>query len=137
MKQVFAGREEIKLDHARAWSLWPGVIEARDVRLRMQDHNVEWVLEIPRARLTMSLHELAHQTVHLTRARDLADREGLPACSALRRPAGRTRVRQRPAHPRSRVPTLHAEDVDVGAAEAWVHELRYDVRGPLLHADRS
>jgi hypothetical protein len=147
MAKIFESSIEIKLDRARAWSVWPGVVHARDVRLRMQDHNIEWVLEMKSAVLTLSLVDLiAHRTIHATRVRGDGAVFRFRSRVILTETGSPTVAGYPPVPPYDDPPvapayvasppipeaqynlwTLFIEDVDVGVREAWLHEVRYVV----------
>ena len=153
MGKVFESSQDIKLDRARAWSLWPGVVTAHDVRLRMQDQNIEWLIELDEARFTMSLTELARHTIHMTRVRGdgvvfrfrsrvLPEEAESPTVAGYPPVPPYADPPIAPAYVASRpIPeeeyhlwTLHIEDVDVGVREMWLHEVRYLATGELGRA---
>ena len=146
--KIFEGSQDVMLDRARAWSVWPGVVHAHDVRIRMQDQNVEWVLEMREAHVTISLPDLAHRTFHATRVRGegatfrfrsrVAPGEtgsptvaGYPSIPPYDDPPIAPAWVQPPDIPEAdyKLWSVHMEDVDVGVAEAWLHEVRYVAQG--------
>jgi len=67
LKKFAAGSDDLSLDYRSAYSLIPGRVEVRDLRLRMHDHNVEFEVAIERGTLDVSLLDLAHKRVHALR----------------------------------------------------------------------
>ncbi len=55
----------VKLEYDSAYSLIPGHVRVRGVRLRVEDANIQLQLLVPRASLTLSLHELALRRLHV------------------------------------------------------------------------
>jgi hypothetical protein len=145
---LFAGTNSINVTLGRAWTLWPGDVHVRDVRVTFQDHNLQWSLDIARANVGLKLLPLVRQTFHATRVhgegtvfrmRHRVEPWSLdqPAVAAL------TQIPEfpGPAVFESRVPeppltdeeynlwTVHLEGVDVGVREAWVQQFRYVGQG--------
>jgi hypothetical protein len=141
---LFAGTNSINITLGRAWTLWPGDVHVRDVRVTFQDHNLQWSLDIARANVGLKLLPLVRQTFHATRVhgegtvfrmRHRVDPWSVdePAVAALP-PIPEFRA---PAVFESRVPeppltdeeynlwTVHLEGVDVGVRETWVQQFRY------------
>ena len=141
---LFAGTNSINITLGRAWTLWPGDVHVRDVRVTFQDHNLQWSLDIAQANVGLELLPLVRQTFHATRVhgegtvfrmRHRVDPWSVdePAVAAL--PA--IPEFRAPAVFESRVPeaaltdeqynlwTVHLEGVDVGLREAWVQQFRY------------
>src|SRR5258708_4180265 len=52
-----------------AWSLWPGWVHVDDIRVVMQDRNVQFVLDIPSVDVRIRLRDVVHRTFHATRVR--------------------------------------------------------------------
>ncbi|HMA95043.1 MAG TPA: hypothetical protein VKP30_20265 [Polyangiaceae bacterium] len=59
----------IKLDYGSAYSVMPGRIHVRGVRLRFEDRNVQFQLTIGSGRFDVNLHELANRTFHVRSVR--------------------------------------------------------------------
>ncbi len=51
----------IDIHFRRGWSIWPGLVQARDLSIRSRDGNVEFMLRIERVRFRVSLFQLAKQ----------------------------------------------------------------------------
>lgn len=56
----------LRLDYASAWSPYPGRVLVRDLSLRFQDDNVQFLLELDRASIGIDLFALARRTFHVT-----------------------------------------------------------------------
>src|SRR5438128_6535561 len=69
VQKMFEDTDTVKVDFRRAWSFWPGRVHVEDVRVTMQDRNVQFVLTMPSVDVTVRLAELAHRTFHATRVR--------------------------------------------------------------------
>ena len=111
----------------------------------MQDHNIEWVLEMRSAVLNISLVDLVvHRTIHATRVRGDGAVFRFRSRVILTETGSPTVAGYPPVPPYDDPPvapayvapppipedqyklwTLFMEDVDVGVREAWLHELRY------------
>jgi hypothetical protein len=141
---LFAGTNSINVTLGRAWTLWPGDVHVRDVRVTFQDHNLQWSLDIERANVGLKLLPLVRRTFRATRVhgegtvfrmRHRVDPWSIdqPAVGAL----PHIPEFPGPAVFESRVPeppltdeeynlwTVHLEGVDVGVREAWVQQFRY------------
>ena len=69
VQKMFEGTDQVKVDFPRAWSLWPGHVHVEQVRLTMQDRNVEFSLELAHADVEIALRDLFHRTLHATKVR--------------------------------------------------------------------
>lgn len=140
---AFRSTNSLNATVRRAWTIWPGVVHVRDARIVFQDYNLQWSLDLERATVTLSLHELASRTFHATkvtgsgvvfRMRHRIDpwKRWEPWVSTLAPiPEFPT-----PAVFEARVPeaplteetynlwTVQLENVDVQAREIWVHFVR-------------
>jgi hypothetical protein len=76
----------IRLEYASAWSLWPGRVHVRALRLTSQDQAVQWQLDIDRVTTAVVLSDLARRIFHVTRV----DADGLSF--ALRRRIPKPRI---------------------------------------------
>ena len=141
---LFAGTDGIDIKLGRAWTLWPGDVHVRDVRIVFQDPNLQWTLDLQRAEVGVALLPLIRRTFHATRVKgegtvfrmrhrveptsvDLPSVKAVPQIPEFPGPAVfEPRV---PAPPISDQEydlwTVHLEDVDVGVSELWVQQFRY------------
>src|SRR5262249_6058385 len=137
VQKALAGTQAVKVDFRRAWSLWPGQVHVSDIRVTMQDRNVQFELLIPSADVTVRLRDLRHRTFHATRVRGSGVafhfrhrvspesvgepfvRE-LPSIPGFEDPPLYEAGRQAPSPPEpKRYWTVHIEDVDVGVRDLW------------------
>ncbi|HEY8945718.1 MAG TPA: hypothetical protein VIM73_15720, partial [Polyangiaceae bacterium] len=146
---LFESTNQVNAKFASAWTVWPGTIHVRDLRVVFQDHNVQFAIDLPRGVLNAKLTELPSRTFRATRVRG----EGLRFTMRHRIPPESTGAPWVKALPRipefrdppvfeSRVPeppisdeeynlwTIHLEDVEVRATEIWTQFVRY--RGPAV-----
>jgi hypothetical protein len=63
----FATNDDMRLKYDWAFSPWPGHVVVRNMSLRFQDHNVQFLVGIERGSLDLSLHELVSKRFHLVR----------------------------------------------------------------------
>jgi hypothetical protein len=57
----------VHLEYAFAWSVWPGHVHVRALRLTSQDRGVQWQLDIDRVATTLVLQDLPRRIFHATR----------------------------------------------------------------------
>src|SRR5258705_2736439 len=69
VQKVFDGAQSVRVDFRRAWSLWPGQVHVSNIRITVQDRNIQFALEIPTVDVTVSLADLLRRTFHATRVR--------------------------------------------------------------------
>ena len=141
---VFASTDKINVTFRRAWTLWPGRIEARDLRVVFQDHNLQWSLDIARVSFDPELRELLHRTFH---ARDVRGEGAIFRVRHRVEPWSKDEPSVRalapipefatPAVFEARVPpapvsdadyrlwTVELDTVNVGVTEAWIQQFRY------------
>ena len=62
-----AKSDDIRIEYDAAYSVWPGRVHVRNLRVRMEDHNVEFLIVVERGFLDVSLHELAKKRFHALR----------------------------------------------------------------------
>lgn len=65
--RAFATNDDMRLKYDWAYSLWPGHVAVKNLSLRFQDHNVQFLIGIERGALDLSLHELASKRFHVVR----------------------------------------------------------------------
>jgi len=145
---AFASTNQIKATVASGWSLLPGRVHARRVRVTFQDHNLQFSIDVAHATVDIHLLELVHHTFHASHLRGdgvafhLRHRvdpwsKSDPAVGAFAPfpefpgPAVFEAYVPEPPIPddQYRLWTVHLDDVDVGVSEAWVQAFRYRGRG--------
>lgn len=67
LKNFAARGDTMNIDYASAFSVLPGRISVRDLHLRIHDHNIEFLVQIERGKLDVSLHELFRKRFHALR----------------------------------------------------------------------
>ena len=60
---------ELKIEISHGFSVVPGWVHLGRIRIHGQDENVDWHIDLPRARLTLRLDELVRKRVHIPRLR--------------------------------------------------------------------
>jgi hypothetical protein len=140
---------DVRITYASAYSLWPGRVVVRNLGVRLEDHNVQIWVGVPRGTLEVDLLALARRRLHLLRV------DGEEVTYRMRHKLSRVgkegpRVAAYPpiqgfadpplfsgpaAEPSPGSPGVHddAWDVDIEhvtalVAEVWILEYRY--RGP-------
>lgn len=145
---AFAGTNQVSAKVSSGWSVIPGRVHVRDVRVTFQDKNLQFVINVDRASLEVHLSELAKHTFYASHLRG----EGVSFRMRHRvdpwsknEPA----VGTFPPIPEFAAPavfeayvpeapisdadynlwTVHFDDVDVGVKEVWAQAFRYQGRG--------
>jgi hypothetical protein len=72
--------DALLIEYRSGWSIVPGFVHARGLRIRSKDNNIEFDLRIDRCVFHVRLHELIHQRFHVT---DVSG-EGISFVSRLR-----------------------------------------------------
>lgn len=62
-----AKSDDIRIEYDSAYSVWPGRVHVRNLRVRMEDHNVQFLIVVERGFLDVSLHELLKKRLHALR----------------------------------------------------------------------
>jgi hypothetical protein len=148
-KVLNASPDKLYVDYTSAWSPYPGRILARGFSLRFQDDNVQMLIELERASMSIGLFDLTKKTFKLERLEaegtvfrirhKLATSEGqegrleaYPPIPGFADPA------VRPPPPESEIPeesydlwTIDLDDVSASVREVWVMEYRYRGAGSL------
>jgi len=62
-----AKSDDISIEYDSAYSVWPGRVQVRNLRVRMEDHNIQFLIGVERGFLDVSLHELLYKRVHALR----------------------------------------------------------------------
>ncbi|HEV8201916.1 MAG TPA: hypothetical protein VGS03_18035, partial [Candidatus Polarisedimenticolia bacterium] len=150
------GPDKIWIDYSSAYSLSPGRVRVRDLRIRDRGVATEWVITLDEGRGSIRLTDLLRRRFHTTRirGRGLAVRvrnrwtpeeatprllSFLPPITGFDAPPLREPGEKRPL-PTGREWTVRLDDVAVDAVkEIWVNEYHYTgdatlTGGMLLHA---
>ncbi len=151
LKDYAARGDDLRVDYTSAYSVIPGRIEVRGLRVRFHDRNVEFLIGVEQGTLDVSLHELAMRRFHALRVdgkkvsyrmRHKVTRVGAegprlaayPPIPGFADPPLYAKGEDRPAPP---IPErdyhlwdVKVEGVHAEVAEVWVLEYRY--RGPGL-----
>ena len=61
--------QSFNLDYRVAWTLWPALVHVRDLQLRGSDSNLQWAIEIERARASIDLVAIFKRQFHATNVR--------------------------------------------------------------------
>jgi hypothetical protein len=155
VQRMLRGTENVKVDFRRAWSFWPGRVHVSNLRVTMQDRNVQSELVIPSVDVTVSLRELLHRTFHATRVRgsgvafrfrhrisresvDLPFVHELPSIAGFEDPPLYEDLPPSPPGPADadRLWTVHVEDVDVEVSDLWIEMFRFQGSARALGAFR-
>ena len=144
LSKLFASTNTIDAKFRSAWTIWPGHVHIRGLRVVFQDKNLQWSLDVERAQLVLRLTELTSRAFHA---------ESVSGDGAVFRfrhrvdPWSRNDPSVRALAPISEFPgtavfeagapeapltdekydlwTVHLENVDVGVSEVWVQQFRY------------
>jgi hypothetical protein len=65
LQRCVASADGIQLEYGAAFSIVPGKVHARRVRLRFEDYNVQFQLDVGNAVFEVSLHELVFRRFHV------------------------------------------------------------------------
>lgn len=142
--KLFESTRSVDADYAEAWTLWPGVVHVRGLRVFIEDHNVQSLIAIERATVHVSLHELPFKVFHATSVRGsglsvrfrhkvMPESRDAPAVSALPEiprfedpPVFEATAPEAPVSDADyALWTIHLEDVDVRAKEVFVEQFQY------------
>ncbi len=151
--------EKLWIHWQRAWTLVPGIVQVRDLRLRGQDRRLQWYVELDAARTRLSLAALAAKRfrAHAIEARGLTYRMRRRLPDGAAPPADADLVAPIPGLANPPVPppeglyptaggrrpwTLDLRDVVVREVRSlWIDRWRFDgegrVDGELLHVIRG
>ncbi|HEY2410515.1 MAG TPA: hypothetical protein VGI10_31135 [Polyangiaceae bacterium] len=145
---LFKDTSSVNARFKSAWTLVPGRVEIRGLRIVFQDHNLQWSLDLERVHVTIRLTELTRRTFHATRVRadgvafhmrHRIDPESvhepwvgaLPPIPEFNGPAVfEARAPEAPiSDAEYKLWTVHLEDVDVGVSDVWVQAFHYAGKG--------
>lgn len=140
MHKVLEGTDQVRVTTGPSWTLWPGRIHVKDLRILFHDYNFEWSLDAKSIQLELAFLPFLSKTFHATRVRgdgvvfrmrhlvDAADTV-MPSTLALPPipefgPPGIFHE-YTPPPPRTDLWRIHIEDVDVQVVELWAQQFRY------------
>ncbi len=145
---AFASTNQIKATVASGWSVFPGRVHVKKVRLTFEDHNLQFSIDIAHATIDIHLLELTQHVFHASHLRGdgvafhLRHRvepwsKNDPAVGAFAPfPEFPGPAVFEPYVPEPPIPdakynlwTVHMDDVDVGVSEAWAQAFRYRGKG--------
>ena len=137
--------QSFDLDYATAWSVWPSLVRVRNVKLRGNDANVQWQIEIDAAWVSVDLLALFGRQFHATRVRaegisfrlrqkleaDAATTDRIAPLPPIVGFDGRPlRGDLPPIDQSAKVPydlwSVHIENVDGIARQVWIDEVRFE-----------
>ena len=144
LQLLFKSTNTVNATYQSAFSVWPGVVHVRALRVVFQDKNVQFSLDIERVKARISLTELISRRFHATRVegsgaafrmrhrvqpetKDSPWIQTLPPIPEFNAPAVFEPTVPEPPIPDSQYNlwTVHLENVDVGVKEVWVQFVRY------------
>jgi hypothetical protein len=143
-----AKSDDILVRYDWAYSLWPGHIVVRNLNVRVEDHNIQFLVGVERGSLDVSLHELLGKRFHALRVdadnvsyrmRHKVSRVGTegPRLAAYPPIEGFSDPPLFEGPPSPEIPDgdyhlwdVRIEDVTAKVKEIWILEYRY--RGPGL-----
>ncbi len=145
---AFAGTNQVLATVGSGWSVIPGRVHVRNVRVTFQDQNVQFSIDLAHGFLVLSLRGLAQRTFHATQLRgegvvfrmrsriDPWDKHepwvgALPPIPEFASPAVVEAYVREPPIPETEYHLwkIHFEDVDVGVTELWSQQFRYKGHG--------
>jgi hypothetical protein len=149
------GTNSVKVEYGSAWTVWPGVVHARNLVVTIQDHNVQSMLQFERAVVSIHLAELPRKVFHAKRVRGdgfsfrfrhrvMPESAKLPAVRALppipgfEDPPVFEAGAPEPPIPEDKYDlwTVELDDVDVAARDVWIEQFRYLGAGRVVGAFR-
>jgi len=141
---AFASTDQVKATIASGWSVWPGRVHVRDLRVIFKDHNVQFSIDMARASMVVHLSELARHRFHGSQVRGEGVRYRMrhrvdpwskheSSVSALppipefsSPPVFEARVPERDlTDAEYNLWTVHFDDIDARVSEVWVQAFRY------------
>jgi hypothetical protein len=144
IRLLYQGTQSIRVEYASAWTLWPGVVHARDLAVTLQDKNVQSSLRFDRVEISIRLTDLPRRVFHARsvrgegfqfrfRHRVMPESAKLPAVAALPPiegfedpPVFEALAPEAPVSDEAYdLWTIELEDVDVAASDVWIQQFRY------------
>src|SRR4051812_36122920 len=145
---AFESTDQVKATVSSGWSVWPGRVHVRNLRLIFKDQNVQFSVDMVSASMVVHLSELARHRFHGSHLRG----EGVsyrmrhrvdpwskhePSVAALppipefsSPPVFEARVPERDlSDAEYNLWTVHFDDIDAQVSEVWVQAFRYVGKG--------
>ena len=145
---AFDSTDQVRVTISSGWSLWPGRVHVRNMRVIFKDHNVQFSVDMAHAFMVLHLTELTKRTFHgshlrgegvVYRMRHRVDpwSKHEPSVSAsppipeFSSPAVfEARVPEAPlSDAEYNLWTVHFDDIDARVSEVWVQAFRYVGKG--------
>lgn len=145
---AFAGTNQVKATVAGGYSVIPGRVQVRNVRVTFQDKNLEFSIDVARVSLVVHLSELRHFTFHGSHlrgdgvafrmrhrvdpwSRHEPEVSTFPPIPEFLAPAVfEATVPEAPISDAAyNLWTIHLDDVDLGVSELWAQAFRYRGKG--------
>jgi hypothetical protein len=142
--KLFESTSTINAKFERAWTIWPGHVQIRNLRVVFQDVNLQWSLDMASASVVLDLSELVSRTFHASsvqgegtvfRFRHRVDPWSVNEPSVQVLPpivefpgiaVFEATVPEAPVTDANyKLWTVHLEHVDVGVRELWMQQFRY------------
>lgn len=144
LQLLFKSTNTVNATYQRAFSVWPGVVHVKGLRVVFQDKNLQWSLDIDHVNARISVTELMSRRFHATRVegsgaafrmrhrvqpetKDEPWMQTLPPIREFIAPAVFEATVLEPPIPDNKYNlwTVHLENVDVGVKEVWIQFVRY------------
>lgn len=142
--KLFEATNTINAKFERAWTIWPGHVQIRNLRVVFQDVNLQWSLDMAKVSVVLDLSELASRTFHASSVQgegtvfrfrhrvdpwsanepsvqvlpQIVEFPGTAVFEATVPPAPITDAEYN-------LWTVHLEQVDAGVSEVWMQQFRY------------
>ena len=155
LPRAFAGTNSVKGENSSGWTIFPGRLHVRNLKITIQDHNIQSLIQLARAEVVLSLHELPSMVFHATKVRgsglvfrfrqrvmpeskDFPSVRAVPPIPGFEDPPVFEAWAPEPPIPDDKYNlwTVHLENVDVEADELWVQQFRYLGRARAVGAFR-
>jgi hypothetical protein len=148
LPMAFESTDQVKATISSGWSVWPGHVHVRNLRLIFKDHNVQFSVDMASASMVVHLSELTRRTFHGSHLRgegvsyrmrhrvdpwskhepSVAAMPPIPEFSSP--PVFEARVPERPlTDAEYNLWTVHFDDIDAHVSEVWVQAFRYVGKG--------
>ncbi|HEX2879758.1 MAG TPA: hypothetical protein VHO25_09475, partial [Polyangiaceae bacterium] len=144
LAKLFESTNTINAKFERAWTIWPGHVQVRNLRIVFQDVNLQWSLDLAKVSVVLDLSELVSRTFHASSVQGegtvfrfrhrvdpwsvnepsvqvlpkIVEFPGIAVFEATVPPAPITDAEYN-------LWTVHLEQVDVGVSEIWMQQFRY------------
>lgn len=155
LAKLFESTNTINAKFERAWTIWPGHVQIRNLRVVFQDVNLQWSLDLAKVSVVLDLSELVSRTFHASSVQGegtvfhfrhrvdpgsvnepsvqvlpkIVEFPGIAVFEATVPPAPITDAEYN-------LWTVHLEQVDVGVTELWMQQFRYRGSGRARGAFR-